>query len=103
MSDDKKSTVEKIVMGAIIGTAIGSAIGMSVAPKKGKETRAELKEKSQDMTKMTKETASGFWRLGKAIFKRAKKKAVELQEENKGMKELPNEMEIIPPEYVDRD
>ena len=35
MSDENnKSTIEKIVMGAIIGTAIGSAIGISIAPKK---------------------------------------------------------------------
>ncbi len=40
-----KSTLDKIVMGAIIGTAIGSVIGLAVAPKKGKETRGFFKEK----------------------------------------------------------
>jgi len=83
-------------MGAIIGTAIGSAVGVSVAPKKGKETRAAIKEHSKEASKLTKETASGFWNITKKIFSRRKKK-------NKDMKEIPNEMEVTPPEYVDRD
>jgi gas vesicle protein len=39
-----KSTVDKIVMGAIIGTAVGSVLGLAVAPKKGEETREMIKE-----------------------------------------------------------
>ncbi|MBI4232403.1 YtxH domain-containing protein [Candidatus Peregrinibacteria bacterium] len=31
-------------MGAIIGGAIGSVLGASIAPKKGAETRREIKE-----------------------------------------------------------
>lgn len=31
-------------MGAVIGGAIGSVLGASIAPKKGKETRKEIKE-----------------------------------------------------------
>ena len=38
-----KSTIDKIVMGAIIGTAIGSVIGLAVAPKKGSETQKIIK------------------------------------------------------------
>ena len=83
-------------MGAIIGTAIGSAVGVTVAPKKGKETREALKEHSKEAGKLTKETATGFWTLTKKIFFRRKKKS-------KDMREIPNEMEVIPPEYVDRD
>ena len=43
--EKKRSTVDKIVMGAIIGTAVGSVIGLTVAPKEGKETRRFLKRK----------------------------------------------------------
>jgi len=46
----KESRIEKIIMGAIIGTAIGASLGTAMAPKKGKETRADLSEK-----------ASGVW------------------------------------------
>lgn len=40
--------LDKIFMGAIIGGAIGSVLGMSLAPKKGKDTRKLIKEKTQD-------------------------------------------------------
>jgi len=94
----KKSTLDKIVMGAIIGTAIGSAIGVTMAPQKGKETRKALKEHSGEAGKLTKETATGFWKLAKNLFRSSRKKKAKSD-----MKEIPNEMEIIPPEYVDRD
>ncbi len=65
-----KSTVDKIVMGAIIGTAIGSALGVTLAPQKGKETREFIKETSQDVGDLAKETGAGFFRLGKVLLKR---------------------------------
>ncbi len=40
---DKKKIWDKVLMGAVIGGAIGSVLGASIAPKKGKETRDELK------------------------------------------------------------
>ena len=39
----KKKIWDKVLMGAVIGGAIGSVLGASIAPKKGKETRDELK------------------------------------------------------------
>ncbi len=96
MADDQKpeskSTIDKIIMGAIIGTAIGSAVGLTMAPKKGKETREDVKQLSKD-------TANGFVRLGKAIFRRLfKGKTKKEDRAHRPMKELPNEMEIVPPE-----
>jgi len=89
MSDDdkKKSTLDSIVMGAIIGTAIGSAIGMSVAPKKGSETREMIKEKTKD--------AGGLRGLAKKLFKKILGGKEEVVPED--MKEIPNEMETLPP------
>lgn len=66
----KKSTLDKIVMGAIIGTAVGSAIGVTMAPKKGKETREAIAEHTKEATKLTKETATGFWALAKKIIRK---------------------------------
>ena len=44
----KKSSFDKLVMGAIVGVAVGSVIGMAVAPKKGSETREIIAQKSKD-------------------------------------------------------
>lgn len=96
-SSNNKSTMDKIVMGAIIGTAIGSAIGVTVAPKKGSETREDIKEHTKGIGKLAKETTTGLLKLGKRLLFGRKKT------ENSDMKKIPNEMEIIPPKYVDRD
>lgn len=99
MANDKnKSTLDKIIMGAIIGTAVGSAVGLTLAPKKGKETREILTEKGKEAGSYAKETGFGFLRLGKVILKRflfGKKRA---KTPSETMKELPDEMEILPPE-----
>ena len=39
----------KIVIGAIIGAAAGIIAGMLTAPKSGKETRADLKDKASEL------------------------------------------------------
>ncbi|HCW32239.1 TPA: hypothetical protein DGH83_01915 [Candidatus Peregrinibacteria bacterium] len=71
-----KSTIDKIVMGAIIGTAIGSVIGLAVAPKKGSETQKIIKNTYQknlhSIKILTTETSQGIFKLFKKIFKREK-------------------------------
>ena len=103
---DKKSTLDKIVMGAIIGTAIGSALGASMAPKTGKETREVLKGKlftvskeAEEVTTLTKETIGGLFRLAKnLVFGRPKKKEEEVQ-----MKKIPLEPSELPPKTIDQE
>ncbi len=95
----KKSAMDEVIMGAIIGTAIGSAIGMGLAPKKGKETREILKEKSSEAGNLAKETGTGLFKVAKKLFKRLLKK----NSSTKGMKEIPNEMEVLPPKSVDHE
>ena len=50
MSDKKiiKKT-SKILTGFIVGGAIGSILGLTLAPKKGKDTREFLRDKSLEM------------------------------------------------------
>jgi gas vesicle protein len=55
MSKNNKSTVEKLVLGAIIGAAVGSVIGASVAPEQGKQNRAKLNDKIKSLTSEFKE------------------------------------------------
>ncbi|MFA6023986.1 MAG: YtxH domain-containing protein [Candidatus Gracilibacteria bacterium] len=82
----KKSSMDDIIMGAILGTAIGSAIGMGLAPKKGSETR-----------EVAKETGTGLLKLGKKLLKKAIHKLKSSPKAAVDMKEIPNEMEILPP------
>ncbi|KKP40524.1 MAG: hypothetical protein UR28_C0001G0034 [Candidatus Peregrinibacteria bacterium GW2011_GWF2_33_10] len=42
-SNNKKNTIDKIVMGLIIGGAIGSVLGLSLAPEEGPIAREKIK------------------------------------------------------------
>ncbi|MBT5016869.1 YtxH domain-containing protein [Candidatus Peregrinibacteria bacterium] len=90
----KRSTIDKVVMGAIIGTAVGSVIGLTVAPKKGKDTRRFLRKKMEtsntfvdedvkEIGKLTKETATGLLKIGKRLLG--------VERKQKGLKEIPRE------------
>lgn len=51
----KRSSLDKLVKGIIIGGAIGSVVGVTLAPKSGKETRSDIKNKANTiMTKASK-------------------------------------------------
>lgn len=41
--------VFKVLTGVIVGGAIGSILGLTLAPKKGKETRKAIRDKSLEM------------------------------------------------------
>lgn len=101
MSDEnekKKSALDQVIMGAIIGTAIGSAIGVGLAPKKGKETREILKEKGKEAGSLAKETGTGLFKVAKKLVRKFFK-----QHSSKEMKEIPNEMEVLPPKSIDHE
>jgi gas vesicle protein len=106
-SKKKKTSIEKALLGAIIGTAIGSAVGMSIAPKKGSETRSVIKEKGKNLSKdvlevgqLTRETTTGLFKLMKnLLFK--KKGTKKKKTDTAFMRQIPNEMDSMPEEYVD--
>lgn len=45
----RKSGFSKFIAGALVGAGIGAGMGILFAPKKGSETRAELKEKCNEL------------------------------------------------------
>ena len=80
MSKEKK---KKSGLGKFIaGVAIGTGIGVLFAPKKGSETRAELKEKMQELYKKAKELECYFEAIS---FTEARKEALTYIQ---GMKDL---------------
>ncbi len=44
----KKGGLLKILTGMVVGGAVGSILGLTLAPRKGKETRKAIKDKSMD-------------------------------------------------------
>lgn len=61
----------KFVLGAVIGAAAGVVAGILSAPKSGKETRADLKRRANELKaeadQKVKQTASGAGRKGAEI------------------------------------
>ncbi len=49
--NNKKSSFEKLIIGAVVGAAVGSVIGAAVAPKEGKKTRSSLFQKFKELAK----------------------------------------------------
>ncbi|MDP2642760.1 MAG: YtxH domain-containing protein [Candidatus Peregrinibacteria bacterium] len=68
-SDGKSKILDKVVMGAIIGGAIGSVLGASIAPKKGVETRNDIKE----IASTAKEKSFSFFHKITHIFRKKDK------------------------------
>ena len=50
MSDKKvRKGLFKVLTGVIVGGAVGSILGLTLAPRKGKDTRKVIREKSLEM------------------------------------------------------
>ena len=74
MEYDKKlgKKVDKLVMGVIIGGAIGSVLGVTLAPRKGKETRAIIKKKGEELIEKGREASHDFVRNNRETIQTAK-------------------------------
>ena len=97
----KKSTIDKLIMGAIVGGAIGSVVGMNLAPKKGKETREYLTQKGKEIgSKIQNEISSTqkpgsrpkfFSRLKNKFFPKKEKKQPATLAQDVDLKKIPDE------------
>ena len=60
MNDNPRKTHSKsFILGTVIGAAVGAALGMLYAPKKGEETRKELKGKTEELKGKAKKVVKG--------------------------------------------
>jgi gas vesicle protein len=50
MSDNRSSSVQSFMTGAIIGGAVGAAFALLYAPKKGSELREDISDTAQDLS-----------------------------------------------------
>ena len=64
--------LDRLIMGVILGGAVGSVLGLTLAPRKGKETRQIIKEKSQDLLEKGKEVSHKFMRDHRESIQSAK-------------------------------
>ena len=58
----------RLLTGMVVGSAIGSILGLTFAPRKGKETRRYIKDKSMEVFLKSKKTLKGDNKMG--FFKR---------------------------------
>lgn len=62
----------KFALGAIVGAAAGLVAGFLTAPKSGKETRADLKAKADELKTDAQKKASDLKKQGDKVVKDAK-------------------------------
>lgn len=66
----------KFAVGAIIGAVVGVVAGILTAPKSGKETRADLRQKATDLKDETVKRAHDLKGRAEEVVSNLKKKAV---------------------------
>lgn len=81
----KKSA--KLAVGAIIGAAVGVVAGVLTAPKSGKETRDEIKNKADDVKSKVTKTRDELAFKAEEIGDDVRTKVIEAIESVKGSKE----------------
>ena len=95
----KQKYLDKLIMGAVLGGAIGSVLGLSLAPKKGKETREIIAQKSSEIIYKVKDGVHdiantkdqrGLLTKMSDLFKPKKKLHDKIKEKPK---KIPNEIE----------
>lgn len=73
----------KFALGAIIGAAAGVVAGILTAPKSGKETRADLKAKADELKSDAEKTAADVKKKGEKVYKDARKNVESIVNEGK--------------------
>ena len=76
--------IDRLLLGVIIGGAVGSILGLTLSPKSGRETRADIRRKTEEIgervsctlgnivKKKHGEKGGGFWHFLHQIFYRKK-------------------------------
>lgn len=91
MADKSNHTGRKILIGASLAAAAGYVAGVLTAPKSGKETRKDIKNKAIKTKKEAEKQAEALRTEFDQLSKRAKDKAAELSD--KARKELNDALE----------
>ena len=73
----------KFGLGLLFGAAVGAVAGILTAPKSGKETRKELKEKAEEIGKVVKEKTSEAAENTEKVIDEVKEKTSEFVEDAK--------------------
>ncbi len=71
----KKKAATGLIAGIVAGAAIGAAAGLLLAPKSGKETRQDIKDKSAEIAGKVKEKTSSAVQTIKTKIDSMKKKS----------------------------
>ena len=77
--------IKRFTVSMAIAAVAGAIAGVLLAPKKGKETRAEVKKKADKLSKAFKETKTQIEARSKKVFKDAGHQSVGIYTRAKGM------------------
>ena len=77
--------IKRFTVAMGIAAVAGAIAGVLLAPKKGKETRAEVKKKADKLSKAFKETKTQIEARSKKVFKDAGHQSVGIYTRAKGM------------------
>jgi gas vesicle protein len=90
------------ISGILWGGLVGAAIGMLAAPRSGEETRALLRERSDEFRTQAKETAGNLREKATETAEQAKERAAKLQQRSREMLEENRERVVRTAEAVKR-
>lgn len=77
-------TKGKFALGAVFGALVGVVAGVLTAPKSGRETRADLKAKADDVKKDATKKAKDVKKQAETKYEEARKVATDTVEDVKG-------------------
>jgi gas vesicle protein len=81
MEENERCSGGSFLTGLLIGGALGALAGILFAPKAGKELRADIKDKSDEILKDAKGIYDDASSKAKTIIDEAKQRAAELKKE----------------------
>ena len=86
MKRKKDDSAKKITAGFIAGAIAGAIAGILLAPKKGKELRADLKKKADEISKNVVKKAERVGKLSKKKYEEIVEEAAKVYEKARNIK-----------------